>query len=55
LIYEEKSKDIMISRCDLLVTLARLAATVGGTGMILFDPCWQRFLVGGNSGLEILI
>ena len=52
MIYEEKSfKGIMISRRDFLVTLARLAATVSGTGMILFDPCWQRFLVGGDSGL----
>jgi len=52
LIYEEKSfKDIMISRRDFLVTLARLAATVGGAGMILVDPDWQRFLLGGDSGL----
>ena len=41
----------MISRRDFLVTLARLAATVGGTGVILSDPFWQRFLFGGNSGL----
>ena len=41
----------MISRRDFLVTLAKLAATVGGTGMILFDPDWQKFLVGGDSGL----
>jgi pyruvate formate lyase activating enzyme len=41
----------MISRRDFLVTLARLAATIGGAGVILSDPFWQRFLLGGNSGL----
>ncbi len=41
----------MISRRDFIVTLARLAATVGGAGMILSDPFWQRFLFGGDSGL----
>ena len=41
----------MISRRDFLVTLARLAATIGGTGVILSDPFWQRFLFGGNSDL----
>ena len=41
----------MISRRDFLVTLARLAAAVGGAGMILVDPDWQRFLLGGDSGL----
>ena len=41
----------MISRRDFLVTLATLAATVGGAGMILVDPDWQRFLSGGDSGL----
>ena len=41
----------MISRRDFLVTLARLAATIGGAGVILTDPFWQRFLLGGNSGL----
>jgi pyruvate formate lyase activating enzyme len=41
----------MISRRDFLVTLAKLAATGGGSGMILYDPSWQRFLFGGNSGL----
>ncbi|MGP8154764.1 MAG: AmmeMemoRadiSam system radical SAM enzyme [Smithella sp.] len=43
----------MISRRDFLVTLARLAATIGGTGMILFDPFWQSFLAGGDSGLAL--
>jgi hypothetical protein len=33
----------MISRLDSLVTLARLAATVGDTGMILFDPRGRGF------------
>jgi pyruvate formate lyase activating enzyme len=41
----------MISRRDFLVTLARLAPIVGGAGMILSDPFWQRFLIGGASGL----
>lgn len=41
----------MISRRDFLVTLARLAATIGGAGVILTDPFWRRFFLGGNSGL----
>jgi len=41
----------MISRRDFLATLAKLAATVGGAGMLLVDPDWQRFLLGGDSGL----
>jgi pyruvate formate lyase activating enzyme len=43
----------MISRRDFLVTLARLAAAVSGTGMIMFDPSWQKFFVGGDSGLAL--
>jgi hypothetical protein len=31
----------MISRRDFLATLAKLAATVGGAGMILFDSFLQ--------------
>ena len=41
----------MISRRDFLATLAKLAATVGGAGMILLDPSLQRILPGGDSGL----
>jgi len=41
----------MISRRDFLATLAKLAATVGGAGMILLDPFLQRILLGGDSGL----
>jgi pyruvate formate lyase activating enzyme len=41
----------MISRRDFLATLAKLAATVGGAGMILLDPSLQRILLGGDSGL----
>ncbi len=41
----------MISRRDFLATLAKLAATVGGAGMILLDPSLQRILAGGDSGL----
>ncbi|MGD0277797.1 MAG: AmmeMemoRadiSam system radical SAM enzyme [Smithella sp.] len=41
----------MISRRDFLVTLAKLAAIAGGSSMILFDPSWQSFLSGSNSGL----
>jgi pyruvate formate lyase activating enzyme len=41
----------MISRRDFLATLAKLAATVGGAGMILFDPSLERILAGGDSGL----
>ncbi|MBN1363886.1 MAG: AmmeMemoRadiSam system radical SAM enzyme [Syntrophaceae bacterium] len=36
----------MISRRDFLVKLAKIASVVGGTGMILFDPSWQKFLSG---------
>ncbi|MGA3280264.1 MAG: AmmeMemoRadiSam system radical SAM enzyme [Smithella sp.] len=41
----------MISRRDFLVTLAKLAVTAGGAGMILFDPSLERILAGGDSGL----
>jgi len=41
----------MLSRRDFLTTLARLASTVGGAGIILCDPSWQRFLQGDDSGL----
>jgi pyruvate formate lyase activating enzyme len=41
----------MISRREFLTTLSRLAVTFGGTGIILCDPAWQRFLLGDNSGL----
>jgi pyruvate formate lyase activating enzyme len=41
----------MISRRVFLVTLAKLAATAGGAGMILVNPDWQSFLSGGDSGL----
>ena len=41
----------MLSRRDFLITLSRLAVTAGGTGIILSDPLWQKFLLGGNSGL----
>jgi pyruvate formate lyase activating enzyme len=41
----------MLSRRDFLVTLTKLAATVGGTGMILCDPSWQKFLLGNDSGI----
>lgn len=41
----------MISRRDFLVTLAKLAATVSGVGIILVDSDWQRFLLGGDPGL----
>jgi pyruvate formate lyase activating enzyme len=53
LIYGKKSFEdfMMISRRDFLATLAKLAATVGGAGMILVDADWQRFLSGVDSGL----
>ncbi|PKN53249.1 MAG: AmmeMemoRadiSam system radical SAM enzyme [Deltaproteobacteria bacterium HGW-Deltaproteobacteria-13] len=41
----------MISRRDFLATLAKLAATAGGAGMILCSPSWQKFLFGDNSAL----
>ena len=41
----------MISRRDFLATLAKLAAIAGGGSMVLFDPSWQSFLSGSNSGL----
>jgi pyruvate formate lyase activating enzyme len=41
----------MLSRRDFLIILSRLAVTAGGTGIILSDPLWQKFLLGGNSGL----
>lgn len=41
----------MLSRRDFLVTLTRLATTVGGTGMILCDPSWQKYLLGNDSGI----
>jgi pyruvate formate lyase activating enzyme len=41
----------MISRRDFLETVARVALTVGGAGMILSDPFWQQFLIGDDEGL----
>jgi pyruvate formate lyase activating enzyme len=41
----------MISRRDFLITLARMTATVGGAGIILSDPTFQKLLFGGDSGL----
>jgi|GEM_PF-3221320 hypothetical protein len=36
----------MISRRDFLVTLVKLAVTVGGAGMILFDPFFAgKFMI----------
>ncbi len=40
----------MISRRDFLIKLAKLAPIVGGAGVILCDPYWQRFLFGNDSG-----
>ena len=39
----------MISRRDFLVTIAKLAATAGGAGMVMVNHDWQRFLFGGDS------
>ena len=41
----------MISRRDFLETVARVALTVGGAGIILSDPFWQRYLIGDDAGL----
>lgn len=41
----------MLSRRDFLIILSKLAVTAGGSGIILSDPLWQKFLLGGNSGL----
>jgi hypothetical protein len=36
----------MISRRDFLATLAKLAAIVGGAGVILFDPLFEgKFMI----------
>jgi len=43
--------DIMISRRDFIVRVARHALAVGGAGMILSDPFWQRFLFGGDAAI----
>jgi pyruvate formate lyase activating enzyme len=43
--------EIMISRRDFIVTVARHALAVGGAGMILSDPFWQRFLLGDDEAL----
>ncbi|MGD1153856.1 MAG: AmmeMemoRadiSam system radical SAM enzyme [Syntrophales bacterium] len=41
----------MISRREFLTNCARLAPIIGGAGIILSDPLWQRFLSGDDSGL----
>jgi pyruvate formate lyase activating enzyme len=41
----------MISRRDFLVKLSRLAATVGGAGIVVSDPYWQKLLFSSDSGL----
>lgn len=41
----------MISRRELLVTLARLAPILGGAGFVLSDPFWQSFLFSSDSGI----
>ncbi len=41
----------MISRRNFLAKLAKLTATVGGAGVILSNPFWQKLLCSGDSGL----
>jgi pyruvate formate lyase activating enzyme len=41
----------MISRRDFLATWAKLFPIIGGLGTMTFAPCWQKFLLGENSGL----
>ena len=41
----------MLSRRDFLTRVARIAPILGGAGMILSDPFWQKLLIGGDSGL----
>jgi pyruvate formate lyase activating enzyme len=41
----------MISRREFLKTLTKLSIAAGGTGVVLCDPAWQRFLLGGSAGL----
>ena len=43
----------MISRRDFLTKCARLAPIIGGAGIILSDPFWQRFLSGGDLGVAL--
>jgi len=42
---------VMITRRDFLTVLARLAPIVGGSGIFLSDPFWQRFLSRDDYGL----
>lgn len=41
----------MISRRDFLTALVRLAVMAGGSGVILSDPLWRKFLSGADAGL----
>ena len=41
----------MISRREFITNFTRLAVTLGGAGIILFDPSRQRFLSGDDDGL----
>jgi len=43
----------MISRREFLITVARYSAILGGAGMILSDPFWQRLLSGDDAGLAL--
>jgi pyruvate formate lyase activating enzyme len=43
----------MISRRDFLTNCARLAPIIGGAGLILSDPFWQRLLSGGDLGIAL--
>jgi pyruvate formate lyase activating enzyme len=43
----------MISRRKFLTNCARLAPIIGGAGIILSDPFWQRFLSGDDWGLAL--
>ncbi|MGZ6226217.1 MAG: AmmeMemoRadiSam system radical SAM enzyme [Syntrophales bacterium] len=43
----------MISRRDFLTNCARLAPIIGGAGIILSDPFWQKLLSGGDLGIAL--
>lgn len=46
-------EDVMISRRDFIVTLAKLASLFGSAGTILLEPSWRKFLHGEYSGLAL--
>jgi len=43
----------MISRREFFTQLAKIAPFLGGAGIILSDPLWQRLLSGDESGLAL--